>query len=73
MGTFGNSLQSSGLNQITLVRTNPALRTDETAEEASIVLDDGLGCVRGIAFAMLFNVVFALTIAGAWEAWRLLR
>ncbi len=35
--------------------------------------NDGLGCIRGFAFAMLFNVVLALTIFGAWEIWKHLR
>jgi hypothetical protein len=31
------------------------------------------GIVRGLFFAMLFNVFLACTVAAAWELWRLMR
>ncbi|HVW78853.1 MAG TPA: hypothetical protein VHB45_14665 [Alloacidobacterium sp.] len=66
MSTFSHSLPSAHGKRLSLVsRTEPPLNT--------IAHDDGLGCMRGLAFAMLFNLVFWGVIFGAWEIWHHLR
>jgi hypothetical protein len=39
-----------------------------TASE-DLMIDDGLGCIRGLAFAMAFNVVLVLTSFAGWTLW----
>ena len=72
MSTFSHSLQSTHAVHLSLVPKE----TDASSlksKESSVPADDGLGCMRGLAVAMLFNAALILMIAGCWELWRLLR
>ena len=64
MSTFSHSLQVIRVNGRRLVKTD---------EPQAVPEDDGLGCMRGLAVAMLCNVVFVLMVAAGWELWRMLR
>jgi hypothetical protein len=41
--------------------------------EAPSSVDDGLGCMRGLAIAMLFNAALVLIGCAAWIVWRWLK
>jgi hypothetical protein len=73
MGSFSNSLQPAGLKQLTIVRKDASSQPTDISEHVFSPEDDGLGCVRGFAVAMIFNLALALVIAAGWEAWLLLR
>jgi hypothetical protein len=64
MSTLSHSLQQIRVNRLKLAEADQP----QVAPE-----DDGLGCVRGLAVAMLCNVIFLLMIAAGWELWRVLR
>ena len=64
MSTISHSLRSIQARHLQLV---------ERAEPRGIPEDDGLGCMRGLAVAMICNLIFALMIAAGWGLWRLLR
>ncbi|HLH36755.1 MAG TPA: hypothetical protein VKX41_18930 [Alloacidobacterium sp.] len=76
MSTYTHPLQPMRSRRFEIVQRN---RMAEIAEvEAStnahaIPADDGLGCMRGLMAATLFNILLVLAIAAGWELWRLLR
>jgi hypothetical protein len=72
MSTLSHSLQLVHGRRIKLAQFDAASET-AAREEFHIPEDDGLGCARGFAVAMLCNILLALVIAAGWELWRLLR
>lgn len=81
MGTLGNSLQPGAVKHLFVVqkpaRKDTSFHTDFDTAEISGHLkgpaDDGLGCARGFAVAMLCNASLVMIVAAGWEVWRLLR
>jgi hypothetical protein len=71
MSTLSHTFHPATAKRLSLVHTD-AFPTEASAERFHPA-DDGLGCMRGLAVAMLCNVVFVLIIAAGWELWRLLR
>ena len=66
------STQSQSFQPVASLRI--VSRAEETfAETKKLPADDGLGCMRGFAFAMLFNLFLVGVIAAAWGLYRLLR
>lgn len=57
---------------ILLPRPADARRGVDENEECE-PLDSGGGALRGLAFAILFNVLLVLVGVGAWQLWRILR
>ena len=62
----GASLDSASL-ALVVRRSERFAATDDFYQENPI------GVFRGLAFAMVFNLLLALTGIAAWELWRLLR
>ena len=62
----GASLDSASL-ALVVRRSERFAPTDDFYQENPI------GVFRGLAFAMVFNLLLALTGIAAWELWRLLR
>jgi hypothetical protein len=52
---------------LALVLSREARFADDIYEESPV------GVFRGLAFAMVFNVILALTGVAGWELWRLMR
>ncbi|HTY82823.1 MAG TPA: hypothetical protein VMB19_01325 [Silvibacterium sp.] len=55
---------------------DPALAlvlSQEARFAENIYEENPVGVFRGLAFAMLFNVILALSGVAGWELWRLLR
>lgn len=74
MSTFSHSLDRVRVEQPLPPRTNVDVTADRTTEESIASLDnDGLGALRGLLSAMLFNLAIALFVAGACELSRLFR
>lgn len=69
MSTLSSSLSPVHAKRL-VFRTRPQELQDPIITAPA---DDGLGCMRGLAVAMLLNVVFALVIFGGWEFFRHLR
>lgn len=68
MSTFSHSLPSVHGKGLSLVSSRAVLQPLDSA-----VQNDGLGCMRGLAFAMLLNLLFWLIILAGWEVWHHLR
>ncbi len=62
----GASLDSASL-ALVVRRSEHFVPVDDFYQENPI------GVFRGLAFAMVFNVMLTLTGVAAWEIWRLLR
>ena len=74
MSTFSHSLQPVRVRHLSLVQKSTLHNTAALLEEEPFApADDGLGCMRGLAIAMLCNIVLALVGTACWELWRLLR
>lgn len=73
MSTFSHSLDRVRVRKLQLVRTDARVTANSTPEEFIAKPDDGLGAIRGLALAMMFNAAIALPVTGAWELWRLFR
>ena len=73
MSTFSHSLDHVRVRKLQLVRRDAYITADPTPGEFIAKPDDGLGVIRGLALAMLFNAAIALLVTGAWELWRLFR
>jgi hypothetical protein len=65
MSTLGRSFQH--LDSITA----PAEK--ELTEPAVASIDDCMGCMRGLAVALLFNAALVLAGMAIWTIWRWLR
>jgi hypothetical protein len=73
MSTFIQFVHPVNAKRPALLQREVAYDTEAPASGCSAPEDDGLGCMRGFAVAMLLNVGFVLMIAAGWELWRLLR
>lgn len=75
MVTLSNPLQTAGLRKFVASQQVHTIHIVSTAENPESIFpkEDGLGCMRGLAVAMLCNIVLGLMIVGAWELWRFLR
>jgi len=71
MSTFIHSLQLVHNRGLELVQRDTAPKA-ASAKEFRVPADDGLGCMRGLAVAMLCNIFLVLIIAGGWGLWFLL-
>lgn len=65
MGTLGHSFRH--------LEGIPSPVEEELVEPAAASIDDGLGCLRGLAIALLFNAAFVLTGVVLWAIWRWLK
>lgn len=58
-------MASQTLNTHALSLVHSRVCQAESAAPATVA-DDGLGCMRGLAFAMLFNFILGLAGLGVW-------
>ncbi len=73
MSTFSHSLQPIRIRHLSLVPKDVRVEAEFSIEDSLAPADDGLGCVRGIAVAMVCNLIFALMVAAGWGLWHFLR
>lgn len=73
MSTFSHPLEPIRIKRLSVVRKDAPVTAEPSREDMHLRSDDGLGCIRGLAVAMLCNVILASIILAGWELWRLLR
>ncbi len=73
MSTLSHPLEPIRIKRLSVVRKDAAASLEPPLEDIHLRSDDGLGCMRGLAVAMLCNVILASIIIAGWELWRLLR
>jgi hypothetical protein len=71
MSSLSHTLQPTASKHHSIVHVDgPA---EIFSEEPQASTDDGLGCMRGFAVAMLFNIILASVAIASWQLWRILR
>ncbi|WP_158749542.1 hypothetical protein [Acidobacterium sp. S8] len=70
MSTFSHSLSPVHARRLALVSTVSTPQSVEKRE--TIPADDGLGCIRGLVVALLFNIFLATVFVCSWEVWHYL-
>ena len=73
MSTFSHPLEPIRIRHLSLVGKDDSITAESSLEEMHLSADDGLAFMRGLAVAMLFNIILASVIIAGWELWRLLR
>lgn len=73
MSTFSHPLEPIRIKRLSVVRKDTPTIAEPSQEDMHLYGDDGLGCMRGLAVAMLCNVILASIVIVGWELWRLLR
>jgi hypothetical protein len=48
-------------------------RSERSAETVDFYRENPIGVFRGLAFAVVFNLLLTLTGVARWELWRMLR
>lgn len=71
MSTFSHTLRSASPKPLLLLPGNVSARAGAPAEAPHVREDIGLGAMRGLAFAMLCNVILAAIAIAGWQLWRI--
>ena len=72
LSTVSHPLEPIRIKHLSVVRKDAPVTAEPSPEDIHLRVDDGLGCMRGLAVAMLCNVILASIIVAGWELWRLL-
>jgi hypothetical protein len=73
MSTLSHTLQPTHAEHLSFAHNDVDISTGALTEEPRIPTDDGLGCMRGLAIAILFNIILASAVIAGWQLWRILR
>ena len=72
MSSLSHTLQPTRSNHTSFVHDNERA-AEIFSEEPHAPTDDGLGCMRGFAVAMLFNIILTAAVIAGWQLWRFFR
>ena len=72
MSTFSHPLEPIRIRHLSLVGKDDSITAEASLEDMHLSAGHGLGFMRGLAFAMLFNIILASVIVAGWELWRIL-
>jgi hypothetical protein len=72
MSTYIHPLQSTRSRRFEIVQRSGIAEAKASTNTRSVPADDGLGCMRGLLAATLFNILLFLTIVAVWGLWRFL-